>query len=87
MFTRKLFTKPWWYFSEYKWWYEDYYQNVDDNYKYNNADYIYSGTGKLDKEGRFDFTYAIKEDFKAKNSIITGGTMMIIKPMKPTLLI
>jgi uncharacterized protein YfaS (alpha-2-macroglobulin family) len=65
---KKTFYKPWWYFSEYKWWYEDYYQNVDDNYKYNNADYIYSGTGKLDKEGRFDFTYAIKEDFKAKNN-------------------
>ena len=63
---KKPFYKPWWYFSEYRWWYEDYYENMDENQKYNNADFIYSGTGKLDKNGRFDFTYAIKEDFKAQ---------------------
>ncbi len=63
---KKTFYKPWWYISEYKWWYEDYYAQEDDNAKYNNADYIYSGTGQLDKEGRFDFTYNVKEDFKAK---------------------
>jgi uncharacterized protein YfaS (alpha-2-macroglobulin family) len=63
---KKTYYKPWWYFSEYKWWYEDYYANQDDNSKYNDADFIYSGTGKLDKEGRFDFDYAIREDFKAK---------------------
>jgi len=65
---KKSFYKPWWYFSDYRWWYEEYYQNMDNNYKYNNADYIYSGSGKLDKEGRFDFTYAVKEDFKTKNN-------------------
>ncbi len=63
---KKTFYKPWWYFSEYKWWYEDYYANQDDNQKYNDAEFIYSGTGKLDKEGRFDFDYNIKEDFKSK---------------------
>lgn len=63
---KKTFYKPWWYFSEYSWWYEEYYANQDDNQKYNNADFIYSGTGKLDKEGRFDFDYSIKEDFKSK---------------------
>jgi alpha-2-macroglobulin len=63
---KKTFYKPWWYFSEYRWWYEEYYANQDDNQKYNDADYIFSGTGKLDKEGRFDFDYTIKEDFKSK---------------------
>lgn len=63
---KKTFYQPWWYFSEYRWWYEDYYANMDDNQKYNDAEYIYSGKGKLDKEGRFDFDYSIKEDFKAK---------------------
>ncbi|HEY3250451.1 MAG TPA: MG2 domain-containing protein [Ignavibacteria bacterium] len=65
---KKTFYKPWWYFSEYRWWYEDYYASQDDNQKYNDADFIYTGTGKLDKEGRFDFDYAVKEDFKAKNN-------------------
>lgn len=65
---KKTFYKPWWYFSEYRWWYEDYYEQQDENSKYNNADYIYSGSGTLDKEGRFDFDYNIKEDFKAKNN-------------------
>lgn len=64
---KKTFYKPWWYFSEYRWWYEDYYANQEDNQKYNNAEYIYSGKGELNKEGRFDFDYAVKEDFKAKN--------------------
>ena len=65
---KKTFYKPWWYFSEYRWWYEEYYANMEDNYKYDDAEFIYSGAGKLDKEGRFDFDYAIKEDFKSKNN-------------------
>jgi uncharacterized protein YfaS (alpha-2-macroglobulin family) len=65
---KKTFYKPWWYFSEYKWWYEDYYASQDENAKYNNADYIYSGTGTLDKNGRFDFDYAVNENFKSKNN-------------------
>lgn len=65
---KKTFYKPWWYFSEYKWWYEDYYESQDENAKYNNADFIFSGEGKLDKDGRFDFSYIINEDFKAKNN-------------------
>lgn len=64
---RQTFYKPWWYFSEYRWWYEEYYANQDDNQKYNDAEYIFSGNGKLDKEGRFDFDYMVKEDFKSKN--------------------
>lgn len=63
---KQTFYKPWWYFSEYRWWYEDYYANQDDNQRYNDAEYIFSGTGKLDKEGRFDFDYMVKEDFKSK---------------------
>jgi len=64
---KKQYYKPWWYFSEYRWWYEDYYASQDENAKYNNAQFIFSGKGKLDKEGRFDFTYEVKENFKAKN--------------------
>lgn len=63
---KQTFYKPWWYFSEYRWWYEDYYASLDENQKYNNADFIYSGKGQLDKNGRFDFDYLVKEDFKAK---------------------
>ncbi|RPI18942.1 MAG: hypothetical protein EHM58_03540 [Ignavibacteriae bacterium] len=63
---KQTFYKPWWYFSEYRWWYEEYYASQDDNQRYNNADFIYSGSGELNKDGRFDFEYAIKEDFKAK---------------------
>ena len=65
---KQVYYKPWWYFSEYKWWYEDYYANQDENQKFNNAEFIYSGTGQLDKNGRFDFDYTIKEDFKSKYS-------------------
>lgn len=64
---KKQYYKPWWYFSEYRWWYEDYYASQDENARYNDAEFIFSGTGKLDKEGRFDFTYDVKENFKAKN--------------------
>lgn len=63
---KKTYYKPWWYFSEWSWWYEEYYENMDDNMKYNNAEFIYSGSGTLDKNGRFDFDYRVKEDFKAK---------------------
>lgn len=63
---KKPYYKYWWYFSEYSWWYEDYYANQTDNEKYNGSDFIYNGKGKLDKDGRFDFDYAIKEDFKSK---------------------
>ena len=63
---KKPYYKPWWYFSEWSWWYEDYYAQEDENAKYNSADFIYSGKGTLDKNGRFDFDYNIKEDFKAK---------------------
>lgn len=60
--------KPWWAFSEYAWWYEDYYSNMDDNQEYNGAEYIYSGNGKLDKEGMLHFEYEISEDFKMENN-------------------
>lgn len=63
---KKVFYKPWWYFSEYRWWYEDYYATIDENQLYNNAEFIYSGKGELGKDGRFDFNYLIKEDFKSK---------------------
>jgi len=56
--------KPWWMFSEYAWWYEDYYSEMDDNQKYNNSEFIYSGTGKLDKEGKLNIDYKISEEFK-----------------------
>ena len=39
-------------FSEYSWWYEDYYENQDDRLRFNGAEFIYSGTGKLDNEGK-----------------------------------
>ena len=61
---KKRYHQPWWKFSEYAWWYEDYYANLDPNSQYSGADMIYSGTGTLNSEGKFDFEYQIKEDFK-----------------------
>lgn len=60
---RVHYYKPWWAFSEWASWYEDYYSSLDNNSKYNNADYIYSGKGKLNNEGKFEFDYHVKEDF------------------------
>jgi len=57
--------KPWWRFSEWAWWYEDYYGEQEQNYS--GSEMIYSGTGKLSKEGKFEFEYTINEDFKQKN--------------------
>lgn len=56
------YCKPWWRFSEWAWWYEDFYADEEDNYS--GSEMIYSGTGKLNKDGKFDFEYSIKEDFK-----------------------
>lgn len=61
---KKRYYRPWWMFSEYAWWYEDYYASLDPNSQYSGAEMIYSGTGTLNSEGKFDFEYAIKEDFK-----------------------
>ena len=59
--------KPWWQFSEYAWWYEDYYENQNDNQRFNGAEMIYSGTGKLNSEGKFEIEYSVNEDFKQEN--------------------
>lgn len=56
--------KPWWMFSEYAWWYADYYQDQDDNQKFSGAEFIYSGTGTLNTEGKLTIDYNIKEEFK-----------------------
>ena len=56
--------KPWWMFSEYAWWYADYYQDQDDNQKFSGAEFIYSGTGLLNTEGKLTIDYNIKEEFK-----------------------
>lgn len=58
------YSKPWWAFSEWASWYEEYYSSLDDNSKFHNAEYIYSGKGKLNSEGKLDITYNIKEEFK-----------------------
>jgi uncharacterized protein YfaS (alpha-2-macroglobulin family) len=59
--------KPWWMFSEYSWWYSDYYENQDDNQKFNGAEFIYSGSGQLDSEGKLSIDYKINEDFKSED--------------------
>lgn len=58
--------KPWWRFSEWAWWYEDFYAEQEENYS--GSEMIYSGIGKLSKDGKFDFEYTIKEDFKQENN-------------------
>lgn len=59
--------KPWWTFSEYSWWYEDYYENQNDNQRFSGAEMIYSGSGKLNSEGKFEIEYSVNEDFKQEN--------------------
>lgn len=53
---------PWWKFSDYAWWFE----GEEDEYQgdFSGAEFIYSGKGKLNSEGKFEFDYEIKEDFK-----------------------
>ncbi|MCX7877218.1 MAG: MG2 domain-containing protein, partial [Ignavibacteria bacterium] len=63
---KKEYYRPWWYFSDYRSWYEEYYSNLDENYKYSGADLIYTGKGKLNSEGKFDFEYVTNEDFRGK---------------------
>ncbi|MEO6696258.1 MAG: MG2 domain-containing protein [Ignavibacteria bacterium] len=60
--------KPWWMFSEYSWWYEDYYENQNDNQQFNGAEFIYSGKGNLNDEGKLNISYDVNEDFKEDNN-------------------
>ena len=60
--------RPWWEFSEYAWWYEDYYASYDKKYQYNSSTEIYSGTGKVDNSGKFNFDFNLNEDFKIKRN-------------------
>lgn len=62
------YSKPWWAFSEWASWYEEYYSSLDDNKKFNNAEFIFSGKGTLNSEGKLVFDYRIKEDFANKNN-------------------
>lgn len=58
--------KPWWRFSDWAWWYEDYYAEQENNF--NGSEMVYSGKGKLTKEGKLEFEYTVNEDFKQKNN-------------------
>jgi len=58
--------KPWWSYSEWAWWYEDYYAGQEENFS--GAEMVYSGKGKLTKEGKFEFEYNVNEDFKQKDN-------------------
>ncbi|MCX6164748.1 MAG: hypothetical protein NTU73_07825 [Ignavibacteriae bacterium] len=62
------YSKPWWAFSEWASWYEEYYASLEDNTKFHNAEYIYSGKGKLNSEGKLDFSYRIREEFKTNTN-------------------
>jgi len=63
---RQTYYVPWWKFSDYSWWYEDFEDNLS-NYGNSERELIYTGKGKTDSEGNFDFSYNINEDFKLKN--------------------
>lgn len=56
--------RPWWMYSEYAWWYADYFQDQDDNQKFSGAEFIYSGKGTLNSEGKLEIDYTINEEFK-----------------------
>jgi uncharacterized protein YfaS (alpha-2-macroglobulin family) len=59
---------PWWKFSEYAWWYEEYYSTYENEYEKKNSELIYSGKGKLDKNGDFQFDYKIEQTFDGNNN-------------------
>lgn len=59
--------KPWWKYSEYAWWYEDYFENEEDNDRFRGAEFVYSGTGVLDNNGRLEVSYTVNEDFSEMN--------------------
>jgi len=55
--------RPWWYWSEYSWFYKSFAQN---NYMpFMNRQLINQQSGKLDKNGRFNYTYKIEDDHSA----------------------
>lgn len=60
---KKPLYRPWWYYSEYSWWYRDFYTATEKNF-YIGSEYIFTGKGRLDKDGKFETTYKINEDFK-----------------------
>lgn len=59
--------RPWWLYSEYSWWYEDFYKESENNFS--GAEFIYSGKGTLDSEGKFEFDYQLNEEFKEDYNI------------------
>ena len=59
--------RPWWLYSEYSWWYEDFYKESESNFS--GAEFIYSGKGILNSEGKFEFDYQLNEEFKEDYNI------------------
>lgn len=59
--------RPWWEFSEYAWWYEDYYSTYENKYQQNSSTQIFSGSGKVDNTGKFNFEFNLNEDFTVKS--------------------
>lgn len=55
---------PWWKFTDYAWWYEENEFFSEYESDFSGAKMIYSGKGKLDKDGKLDFSYNINENFK-----------------------
>ncbi|RPI17369.1 MAG: hypothetical protein EHM58_09445 [Ignavibacteriae bacterium] len=72
VFKKPLY-KPWWYFSNYRWFYEDYFSGKKED-DYENSSLIYTGTAKLDKNGKAEFDYEIEENFKEKYTYYSEKT-------------
>lgn len=64
---RQTYYVPWWRFSDYAWWYEDFEDDYFTNPSGSN-ELIYTGKGKTDVDGNFNYSYTINEDFKYKNN-------------------
>lgn len=64
---RIRYYRPWWLNTKYAWWYEDYYSSLDENQQFSGAEQIYTGHGKLDSEGKFNFDYTINQLFTEDN--------------------
>jgi uncharacterized protein YfaS (alpha-2-macroglobulin family) len=55
---KKQYWRPWWYWSDYKWFYSCYIKPV----YYGERQLVSQETGKLNDEGKYEFSYKITED-------------------------
>ena len=54
---KENYWRPWWYFSDYAWFYRTF--DSDKIHGYGQREFIYQQKGKLDKNGKYNFSYFV----------------------------